>query len=95
MTMSLPTNTPFQRGPASRDSFSRPSSASAARRRIDARRGQAEMLLSIATHDTARKQVHLTWRDLEEAGTHCHDNQRAVDDRPRADHVSLAPGHSL
>ena len=36
---------------------------------IDARRGQAEMLLAIATHHTAREQVQLALRDLDEAMT--------------------------
>ena len=37
------------------------------RQRIEARRRQAEMLLSISTHDTARKQVRRGLRDLKEA----------------------------
>ena len=37
------------------------------RQRIEARRQQAEMLLSISTHHTARKQVRLGLRDLKEA----------------------------
>ena len=36
---------------------------------IDARRGQAEMLLAIATDHTAREQVQLALRDLDEAMT--------------------------
>ena len=39
------------------------------RRAIDARRGQAEMLLSIATDHAAREQVQLAKRDLDEALT--------------------------
>ncbi len=37
------------------------------RRRIDARLGQGEMLLAIATDETARNQVRLALQDLEEA----------------------------
>ena len=37
------------------------------RQRIEARRTQAEMLLSIASHDTAKEQVRLGLRDLDEA----------------------------
>ena len=36
---------------------------------LDARRGQAEMLLAIAMHHTAREQVQLAVRDLDEAMT--------------------------
>ena len=39
------------------------------RRTIQARRGQAEMLLAIATHHAAREQVQLALRDLDEAVT--------------------------
>jgi hypothetical protein len=39
------------------------------RRAIDAKRGQAEMLLSIATDHAAREQVQLAERDLDEALT--------------------------
>jgi hypothetical protein len=35
--------------------------------RIHARRTQAEMLLSLASHDTANEQVRLSLRDLDEA----------------------------
>ena len=42
-------------------------SPGALRQRIEARRRQAEMLLSIASHDTAKEQVRLGLRDLEEA----------------------------
>ena len=37
------------------------------RRRIEAKRKQAEMLLSVASHDTVNEQVRLGVRDLEEA----------------------------
>ena len=37
------------------------------RQRIDARRRQAEMLLSVASHDTVNEQVRLSLRDLDEA----------------------------
>ena len=35
--------------------------------RIQARRRQAEMLLSLASHDTVNEQVRLSLRDLDEA----------------------------
>jgi hypothetical protein len=37
------------------------------RRRIDAKRRQALMLLSVASHDTVNEQVRLGLRDLDEA----------------------------
>ena len=37
------------------------------RERIDAKRRQAEMLLSVASHDTVNDQVRLGLRDLDEA----------------------------
>lgn len=39
----------------------------ALRERIDAKRRQAEMLLSVAGHDTVHEQVRLGLRDLDEA----------------------------
>lgn len=53
--------------------------------RIDARRRQAEMLLSLAGHETVKEQFRLGLRDLDEA-------LGWLDRKPNSKSCSLPPG---